>query len=386
MDELIYELKFITPCFNGGYSQEKSELRPASFIGLLRFWGRVVLSSFYDGENLYKKESILFGNEEEAGKFYIRIEKKDEIEHKTLANNKYYTLGIGMTGKECIPENYKFKVHIITKSEYTEIIKNICRLAFSWGSLGYKSRKGLGSLKIVKEIINGKESTLETDDMKLLSPEFWRNILKNHKMYENINEIKNNEIPSLRNLIIFKFKDKIKIDRIDKLAFLGKKYKELRKEKYIEKDRTPEYKYIINKFLNGEKITYQDTSKIRNIPFGLPIQYTSRSTSSSRRKQIDLNWKYKNNNDNDNRSNNNRRASMVLFKIKDDTIYALFFKSKLLPDKSCLEVKNKKDEIKHLNLKIDNKKDEVCEFNEDKIIDNLIKALKDNEFEEVRIS
>ncbi len=395
MGKLTYELQFITPCFNGGYLQDqdkskhskeqsgnskyKSELRPASFIGLLRFWGRVVLSSFYKGKELYEKESILFGNEKEAGKFYIRVEKIGEIKHKTLDNkdNKYYTLGMAIKSKECIPENYKFKVHIITKSEYTDIIKNICRLAFSWGSLGFKSRKGLGSLKIVEEFINGQKTTSEINEIELLDPKFWQNIL--HK-----DCIENNETPSLKNLKLYRIKineyeNKNKSDGLTKLAFLGERYKNLRKEKI----KTPEYKYVINKFLNGEKITSQDISKIKNIPFGLPIQYTSRSRERNGIKpRIVLQWKNKN-------KDNNRRASMVLFKIKDDYIYALFFKSKLLPDGSCLEVKilNKKDELTRLNLKVKNK-DEICkEFNENekRIIENSIKALKENGFEEVKI-
>lgn len=416
MDRLTYELQFITPCFNGGHSQKKSEqrsdhldrkdikenkeyieieseLRPASFIGLLRFWGRVVLSSFFDGKNLYKKESILFGNEKEAGKFYIRIEKTGKIEYKKLYNensnnkknnknsdNENY-LSFGMKGKLCIREGYKFKIHIITKSEYTEIIKNICRLAFTWGSLGYKSRKGLGSLKIVKEIINGKESTLKTDDIKLLSIKFWQDILEKHKIInKDINEIKNNETPSLKNLKLFKIKSNEK----DKLKFLWKVYETLRKEN----NKTPEYKYIINKFLNGEEIT-DDKSKIRNIPFGLPIQYTSKSRGKKIgeeeiKPKIILYWEYKNQKDN---SLNSRRASMVLFKIKDDAIYALFFKSKLLPDDTRLAVRiiNKKDEIKILNLKNKYLSFDIDQNLKNSIIENSIKALKEKGFEEVEI-
>lgn len=382
MDRLTYELQFITPCSNGGYSQKKSELRPASFIGLLRFWGRVVLSSFFDGGNLYKKESILFGNEEEAGKFYIRVEKTGEIRYEKLDNKNYYILGLGIEGKDCISKGYKFKVHIITKSEYTEIIKNICRLAFTWGSLGYKSRKGLGSLKIVKEIINGKESTLETNDIKLLSFKFWQDILEKHKIInKDINEIKNNETPSLKNLKLFK----IKSNQKDKLKFLGEVYKTFRKEN----NKTPEYRYIINKFLNEEKISNDDISKIRNIPFGLPIQYTSKSRGKKIggkeiKPKIILYWEYKNQKDN---SLNNRRASMVLFKIKDDAIYALFFKSKLLPDDTRLAVKifNRKDEIEILGLKKNNKHLFFENIDQNSIIKNSIKALKENGFEEVAI-
>ncbi|MEZ0360806.1 MAG: RAMP superfamily CRISPR-associated protein [Hydrogenobacter sp.] len=38
MKKLTFELEFITPAFIGRANPKNAELRPASFIGLLRWW------------------------------------------------------------------------------------------------------------------------------------------------------------------------------------------------------------------------------------------------------------------------------------------------------------------------------------------------------------
>jgi len=78
---LTFELEFITPAFIGGANQQ-AELRPASFVGLLRWWWRA-LKGECNIENLRAEEVEIFGGiaknpkKEEikmASPVYLRVE------------------------------------------------------------------------------------------------------------------------------------------------------------------------------------------------------------------------------------------------------------------------------------------------------------------------
>ncbi|EDP75980.1 type III-B CRISPR module RAMP protein Cmr1 [Hydrogenivirga sp. 128-5-R1-1] len=75
MEKLEYEIEFITPAFIGGAEPNKyAELRPASFVGLLRYWFRVIVGAYVQKpEELFKLESELFGSQDRAGKVWVRI-------------------------------------------------------------------------------------------------------------------------------------------------------------------------------------------------------------------------------------------------------------------------------------------------------------------------
>jgi len=78
---LTFELEFITPAFIGGANQQ-AELRPASFVGLLRWWWRA-LKGECKIEKLREEEVKIFGGiaknprKEEikmASPVYLRVE------------------------------------------------------------------------------------------------------------------------------------------------------------------------------------------------------------------------------------------------------------------------------------------------------------------------
>jgi CRISPR type III-B/RAMP module RAMP protein Cmr1 len=74
-EKLTFELEFITPAFIGGaFPDEEAELRPASFIGILRWWFRnLALTVTDDIEAIAHLESELFGNQKRAGKVWVKI-------------------------------------------------------------------------------------------------------------------------------------------------------------------------------------------------------------------------------------------------------------------------------------------------------------------------
>jgi CRISPR type III-B/RAMP module RAMP protein Cmr1 len=70
---LTFELEFITPAFIGGANQQ-AELRPASFVGLLRWWWRA-LKGECNIEKLREEEIKIFGGDGKmASPVYLRVE------------------------------------------------------------------------------------------------------------------------------------------------------------------------------------------------------------------------------------------------------------------------------------------------------------------------
>jgi CRISPR-associated protein Cmr1 len=72
-ERLELTAEFITPAFLGNWEQ-KSELRAAPFKSLLRYWWRVVDGHRYNTpQDLYKKESELFGSAGGAGQSLVHV-------------------------------------------------------------------------------------------------------------------------------------------------------------------------------------------------------------------------------------------------------------------------------------------------------------------------
>lgn len=73
MKKLTFDLEFITPAFIGGANQQ-AELRPASFVGLLRWWWRA-LKGECDIKRLREEEIKIFGGDGKmASPVYLKVE------------------------------------------------------------------------------------------------------------------------------------------------------------------------------------------------------------------------------------------------------------------------------------------------------------------------
>ncbi|WP_029551568.1 type III-B CRISPR module RAMP protein Cmr1 [Thermocrinis jamiesonii] len=145
MKKLTFELEFITPAFLGGADPLKPELRPASFVGLLRFWWRA-LKSECNIEKLKEEETKIFGgNGKYASKVAIRVwgevVPKNE-EFFFFVSNKRKRLSIGAGSR--------FNLTLIGEEKYlNHYIASLWALIFL-GGVGSKSRRGGGNLAIVK--------------------------------------------------------------------------------------------------------------------------------------------------------------------------------------------------------------------------------------------
>ena len=178
MKRLTFDLKFITPAFIGGAYQQ-AELRPASFVGLLRWWWRA-LKGECDIESLRKKEVEIFGGSfgeiKKASPVYLKVEGNIR-KGSNLINECRHNAGVGylyhfvtVRGKrEFIEPGSRLKLTLIGKDEFLKhYIASLWALVFL-GGVGARSRRGGGNLAVAdyepKDLVEDlKISFTPTDD------------------------------------------------------------------------------------------------------------------------------------------------------------------------------------------------------------------------------
>jgi CRISPR-associated RAMP protein, Cmr1 family len=183
--KLTFELEFITPAFIGGATQQ-AELRPASFVGLLRWWWRA-LKGECKIEKLREEEVKIFGGiaknlrKEEikmASPVYLRVEgdvRKDKDLIKKYGLDLIFDekkrafvgshIGVGYLyyfmvpkkkrngqeekGREFIEPGSRIKLTLIGKDEVLKhYIASLWALVFL-GGVGARSRRGGGNLTVI---------------------------------------------------------------------------------------------------------------------------------------------------------------------------------------------------------------------------------------------
>lgn len=191
MERLEYEVEFITPAFIGGADQQ-AELRPASFVGLLRWWWRA-LKGWKNPEDLLNEEVKIFGGAGDkgiAGKVWLRIRNKSfGVGRDIKTDNRlhwYYNRDLGRLDgkhagigylffsvfsfkdkkKDYLTPNSKFVLELMGEKEaLSHVTASLWALSI-FGGIGTRSRRGGGNIQIVspKESFIGmvpKESFLE---------------------------------------------------------------------------------------------------------------------------------------------------------------------------------------------------------------------------------
>jgi CRISPR-associated protein Cmr1 len=182
---LTFDLEFITPAFIGGANQQ-AELRPASFVGLLRWWWRA-LKGECNIEKLREEEVKIFGGiaknlrKEEikmASPVYLRVEG-DVRKGNNLINQCRLNAGVGylyhfvtVKGKrEFIEPDSRLRLTLIGKDEVLKhYIASLWALVFL-GGVGARSRRGGGNLRVVsyepKDLVEDLEiSFTPTDNLR----------------------------------------------------------------------------------------------------------------------------------------------------------------------------------------------------------------------------
>jgi CRISPR-associated RAMP protein, Cmr1 family len=167
--KLTFELEFITPAFIGGAYQQ-AELRPASFVGLLRWWWRA-LKGECDIKRLREEEIKIFGGDGKmASPVYLRVEGdvskgSDLINEYRLSWNfdrnrralsgphagvgyLYYSM-TALNRREFIKPGSNLRLTLIGKDEFLKhYIASLWALVFL-GGVGARSRRGGGNLTVI---------------------------------------------------------------------------------------------------------------------------------------------------------------------------------------------------------------------------------------------
>ena len=168
MHKVSFLLETITPLFMSGADGKTLELRPSAFKGMMRFWWRAVRAES-NIENLWKEEAKIFGAaDEKFGRSKIKItlnpQQVKESKYKPLphhtgdssckflpscgsrSNPKRCSKGFRLS---CINPGTTFDI-ILESWKNIELYKNTFIISTILGGLGKRSRRGFGSIKIIK--------------------------------------------------------------------------------------------------------------------------------------------------------------------------------------------------------------------------------------------
>jgi CRISPR-associated protein Cmr1 len=174
METIEATYRVVTPMFCSGADQSKAELRLPSIKGALRFWWRALA---WEGFNrtwpelvgniskIRQAEAKLFGSAEvDIGQAAVLMKLEAEEPPQPPPNFQglpgaiYLGYGVmnfkGELQRKPLSEGFEFKLSLLLKQnvsskEHTSIVHSLRALGL-FGALGSKSRKGYGSLMLVR--------------------------------------------------------------------------------------------------------------------------------------------------------------------------------------------------------------------------------------------
>lgn len=146
--QALFQLRIITPMFLTGADGRTPELRGTSFKGMIRFWWRA-LHSHLSIEKMYEQESQLFGSSDENfGKSKLLLKLSGQLQ---TAEYQLVPRSDKPFKALAFKEGESFSLLLSTRAEeLAEIFVNITKIAIILGGFGKRSRRGFGSLEIVK--------------------------------------------------------------------------------------------------------------------------------------------------------------------------------------------------------------------------------------------
>lgn len=167
-----FEIEFITPAFIRGADPTNVEIRAPSIKGAMRWWFRALAGRYFGDnvENLSDAENEVFGSTSRASDVVIEVIPKSSPRNlhfkpcrvidrnSKVAELKYLWFSIMLLSREksgCqfqqyYPPGSKFEVIIKAQTEksFKVALASIWAL-INLGGLGFRSRRGAGSIKIV---------------------------------------------------------------------------------------------------------------------------------------------------------------------------------------------------------------------------------------------
>jgi len=155
-----YTLETITPLFLRGPDGETPELRPPSFKGMLRYWWRALHPMPVD--QLRKQEAKRFGSagDRDGNQSSVRIRLLD----RDLVEEDFQPVPTHNFRRRGYRPNQKFDLQISIDSRgesHRDEIDAVLRLMILLGGVGWRARRGMGSLRLVSVDGNPVESSTD---------------------------------------------------------------------------------------------------------------------------------------------------------------------------------------------------------------------------------
>lgn len=383
------EYEVLTPLFLSGADQAKPELRISSIRGALRFWWRALAWSRCDGDlsKIREEESELFGSADaKYGQgMLMRFVNYDLTNWQPQRNGTYspfpkepdYNVGLKylaygvMNHKNFLshgvflpPSTFKIECRLNhKKAEHRASLQQALLALGTFGGLGAKSRKGFGSLEIIKLHIG-------TDEIKLEDP-----LERVNSLLKEISGKKWNELPSYSafsnatkdecatQVADLDISEATAIEALAKAGFQLVRFRgwgqtEKKNSKIVHKIGSQKFdkpnfrddhswyanSIVIAQQRSNKNIVYFQTSHPERILFGLPHVYDKSTHNVKKRcgvKPVDQ----------------NRRAAPLIFHVypkgeQNFGVLAVVFVSKFLPSDdvkvfSQFNDKNNKDAKEH---------------------------------------
>lgn len=160
MNQKTYHLEFITPCFCAGADQSHAEIRASSIRGQLRWWFRA-LGGFksLSEQMVSEQEKYVFGSiqpdKQCSSNLVVRnslstsnhVVSLDEITGKNNFNGKGYILfPLRSQSRSCIEGDFMINTMWRGSSGQNDEIHALFSIFCHLGSLGFRSRRGLGAV------------------------------------------------------------------------------------------------------------------------------------------------------------------------------------------------------------------------------------------------
>lgn len=153
MRKVEIELMTVTPLFLGGSDPrvQPPELRPPPFRGAMRYWYRAALGGVVGDENLKalrQLETAVFGSTDLGSPVSLRLSGNLKSPSHSILPHK------NAGRRNAFDEGQTFRLTMSAAPTCPELIwTNACmalNLALTLGGIGLRSRRGMGSLQVVK--------------------------------------------------------------------------------------------------------------------------------------------------------------------------------------------------------------------------------------------
>jgi CRISPR-associated protein Cmr1 len=161
-------IETVTPLFLGDAGQRVAEIRAPSIRGALRFWFRALTGGVVGDANLQRLRELeagVFGDTNQASSLVIRTRSVGRSQPflSSLEGLSYLFFSVKMRQKrECLPVGLQFPLTMIARptprdataafSPDQVMVLGLCSLWLltNLGGLGARTRRGAGSLRIVR--------------------------------------------------------------------------------------------------------------------------------------------------------------------------------------------------------------------------------------------